>query len=180
MTTHRNWLIERLERYRPIDDDDRACRDRLAAFVRETADCLDRRHPPGHVTASAWIVDPPRAAALLVHHRKLGRWLQPGGHLENDRDTLAAALREVREETGLDSVDIPDDGIFDLDIHAIPARGPEPGHLHYDVRFLFVADPDSPLRLSDESHALRWFGFDEILRLGEDRSIGRMIDKSSI
>ncbi len=178
-THHRDWLIERLAGYRPIDEADRACHERLTAFVRATRDCLDRDHPPGHITASAWIVDPDRTSALLVHHRKLERWLQPGGHIEDDPDTLAAARREVQEETGLDDLEAAN-GIFDLDIHAIPARGHDPEHLHYDVRFLFVAEPTRTLRLSAESHDLRWFTFAEIARLGEDRSIERMIEKSPI
>ena len=73
---------------------------------------------------------------LLAHHRKLGRWLQPGGHSDGDPDTLAVALREAREESGLD-VQALDDAIFDLDLHRIPARDREPAHLHFDVRSPF-------------------------------------------
>ena len=91
---------------------------------------------------------------LLAHHRKLGRWLQPGGHSDGDPDTLAVALREAREESGLD-VRALDDAIFDIDVHRIPARGREPAHLHFDVRFLVQAEHDR-FRVSDESHALAW------------------------
>lgn len=175
---HHDWLLARLEHYHPIDAADEDCRTRLSRFVAETPACFSRHHAPGHVTASAWIVDEGHGSALLVHHRKLDRWLQPGGHVEDDTDTLSAARREIHEETGLDMVVVPEDRIFDLDIHDIPARGEEPAHLHYDVRFLFVARPEDTLRLSAESHDLRWFGFDEILRLGEGPSIDRMVAKS--
>ena len=91
---------------------------------------------------------------LLAHHRKLGRWLQPGGHSDGDPDTLAVALREAREESGLE-VRALDNAIFDIDVHGIPACGCEPAHLHFDVRFLVQAAHDR-FRVSDESHALAW------------------------
>ena len=174
----RDQLLALLERYVPIDSDDCETHARLTDFVRGASDCLNRHHPPGHITVSAWIVDPPCSAALLVHHRKLDRWLQPGGHIEDDASVLAAARREVAEETGLQAVEVYSDGIFDLDIHAIPARKREPEHLHYDVRFLFVADPAQSLQLSDESHDLGWFTNAEVHATGEGRSIDRMIDKA--
>ena len=91
---------------------------------------------------------------VLTHHRKLGRWLQPGGHSDGDPDTLAVALREAREESGLD-VRALDDAIFDIDVHRIPARSCEPAHFHFDVRFLIQAEHDR-FRVSEESDALAW------------------------
>lgn len=174
----RDQLLTLLERYEPIDADDRDTHARLADFAKGSPDCLDRHHPPGHITASAWIVDKERRSALLIHHRKLDRWLQPGGHIENDASVLDAARREVAEETGLKSVDVYLEEIFDLDIHPIPARKDEPEHLHYDVRFLFVADPGQSLELSEESHDLRWFTNAQVRANGEGRSIDRMIEKA--
>ena len=95
----------------------------------------------GHITGSAWVVDIAGNRVLLADHAKLGRWLQPGGHSDGDPDTLAVALREAREESGLD-VRALDDAIFDIDVHRIPARGDEPAHLHFDVRFLVQAEHD--------------------------------------
>jgi len=174
----RDQLLAFLERYVPIDSNDETTHGRLKAFVSVTNDCFNRDHPPGHITASAWIVDRHRSSALLVHHRKLDRWLQPGGHIEDDASVLEASRREVAEETGLHAVEVYSEEIFDLDIHPIPARNNEPAHLHYDVRFLFVADPDQSLRLSEESHDLRWFTNAEIHANGEGRSINRMIEKA--
>ena len=171
-------MLALLERYVPIDTDDSETHKRLTEFAQHTGDCLSRNHPPGHITASAWIVDHQRTSALLVHHRKLDRWLQPGGHIEDDTSVLAAARREVEEETGLQTVTVYSDEIFDLDIHPIPARKNEPAHLHYDVRFLFIADPAQSLQLSEESHDLRWFTNAEIRATGEGRSIDRMIEKA--
>ena len=101
----------------------------------------------GHITASAWVLDRTRTHAALIHHRKLNRWLQPGGHVEDaDATWRAAAQREVTEETGLTHfIRQPDDELFDVDVHPIPARKNEPAHFHYDLRFLFVADVNATL-----------------------------------
>ena len=115
--------------------------------------------------------------ALLTHHRKLDRWLQLGGHIEDDLDILTAALREAREESGLDEIHPVTDAIFDVDVHPIPARKQEPEHFHYDVRFLFQARRGDSLIISDESHDLRWFSIQDLRDLSRDESIDRMVDK---
>jgi 8-oxo-dGTP pyrophosphatase MutT (NUDIX family) len=98
---------------------------------------------------------------LLTHHRKLGRWLQLGGHSDGESDPRQVALREAREESGLARFHFlpqADDPLpLDLDVHPIPAHGGEPAHLHLDVRFLLVAEAGQVLRVSAESKELRWF-----------------------
>lgn len=132
---------------------------------------------PGHLTASAWVLSPDRTEVLLLHHRKLGKWLQPGGHADGDEDLLAVAQRELHEETGLVAA-TPAKDIFDLDIHDIPPFGDVPGHQHFDVRFLMVAgNRDVPQR-NDESHAVRWHHLSRIEELTDEESIRRMVEKS--
>lgn len=129
------------------------------------------------MTASAWIVSEDASRVLLTHHRKLGRWLQLGGHADGDPDLLAVAIREAHEESGLASLStLRGDGspILDADIHAIPGHGADPPHRHYDVRFLLVATTGEPLRRSEESIDLRWVSWEELPRLGADRSLRRM------
>jgi 8-oxo-dGTP pyrophosphatase MutT (NUDIX family) len=102
-----------------------------------------------------------------LHHGKLNRWLQPGGHGEGEIDPCAIALREVREETGLAESELtalfprgaPSNqaALFDVDIHTIPARKTEAEHLHLDLRFAWIAREGSTPRLSEESRALDWF-----------------------
>jgi len=153
--------------------------ERVRRFRRllEGPEALLRTGRPGHITASALVLDPERTKALLVRHRKLGIWLQPGGHVDGSRHWEQAARRELREETGL--AECRGDGrILDLDIHAIPARKDEDAHDHYDVRFLFTADPGHPLRLSDESTDLRWVDADRIAEFTMEESILRMLRKA--
>jgi 8-oxo-dGTP pyrophosphatase MutT (NUDIX family) len=114
-----------------------------------------------------------------VHHAKLNKWLQPGGHADGDENVLQVATREVNEETGITDFSMLAPGIFDLDIHLIPARKDFPGHLHYDVRFAFHASAKTLLKLSDESHDLKWVNLKEIPELtGQNSSILRMIRKT--
>lgn len=157
---HRRELTALLARYAAAWPDEAEVAARFLAFVAAHPQCLWRHCLPGHVTASAWILaDDGRA--LLTHHRKLGRWLQLGGHVDGEPQVERAALREAQEESGMQRFElvrwtgqlVP----LDLDVHAIPARGDEPAHDHWDVRFLLRAAPGQELAVSAESHALCWF-----------------------
>lgn len=127
----------------------------------------------GHITASAFVVHPAEHAVGLILHSKIGRWLQPGGHVEpDDVGIVEAALREVREEVGVRPASTP--WLCDVDIHTFPARRDVPTHLHHDVRVAFRADSDR-LFPGDGADAVRWWSFDEALSLGE--SIARPVRK---
>lgn len=175
---HRDPLLALLAAYRSLDEEDAASCRRIADFVRAHPDCFERSLLVGHVTGSAWIVDPARSRCLLTHHRKLDRWLQLGGHADGQSDVLAVAMREAREESGLRSLRVVDAAVFDCDVHWIPERKQEPGHWHHDVRFLLEADPDEPLVVSAESKDLAWVSLDEVPRLADDASVLRMVART--
>lgn len=124
-------------------------------FLASADAVFERRHAVGHFTGSAWLVDRDGGSVLLTLHAKLGRWLQLGGHADGDPDLAAVALREATEESGLEGL-VVEPEIFDIDRHAIPARGTEPEHWHYDVRFVVRALGSQRYRISEESHALAW------------------------
>ena len=125
------------------------------AFLDDHRDAFERTCGAGHFTGSAWVVSADGARVLLTHHRKLNRWLQPGGHADGDADLRRVALREACEETGLRGLVI-EPAIFDIDRHHIPVRPGEPAHWHYDVRFVVRASADERFVVSAESHALAW------------------------
>ena len=115
---------------------------------------------------------------LLTHHRKLQRWLQPGGHIENDDSNIyEAAIREVVEESGIDEISILQNSIFDIDVHLIPARKDVKEHYHYDIRFLLKAER-TKFVASSESNELAWVGLTEVSNLLGDESVLRMCRKS--
>jgi len=174
----RMTLSDELARYRGANDRERAMVAEVAAFLDEHDDAFERSQLLGHITASAWIVDRERAHALLTHHRKLGRWLQLGGHVDGQPDVRAAALREAQEESGLVEIVALGTAIYDVDVHVIPVRGAEPEHKHYDIRFAFEADRAAPLVVSGESHALAWVALDELDRYETDESVRRLARKT--
>ena len=174
---HRRPLLALLRAHRPVDEGERGSLARIVAFVEENPRCFERSLLSGHVTGSAWVTSRMDDRVVLVHHGKLGRWLQPGGHADGDADVARIAWREASEETGLRSITPAAEAIYDVDVHAIPAHGAESAHFHYDVRFRFFADPDEAPVASAESHAVRWLGLDEATRLSAERSVLRMIEK---
>lgn len=145
----------------------------------EKPDAFLRTCRPGHFTASALILDDSRSRVLLVKHRKLGIWVQPGGHADGEENLLNVTRREVEEETGLSGCRA-ENFVLDLDIHPIPRRKEESAHDHYDVRFLFFADPSLPLVISDESDALQWVDIETLSQYTQDESMLRMLHKAGI
>jgi 8-oxo-dGTP pyrophosphatase MutT (NUDIX family) len=135
------------------------------------------RVDPGHFTASGYVLAPDRSRLVLVHHARLGVWVQPGGHVDpGDAGVVAAAEREIQEETGLADLVLLDAGLFDLDVHPIPARPTLPAHRHYDLRFLFLATGEE-LQVSPESLAVRWVALTELDAIGADSSLRRAAAK---
>jgi len=164
---------ELLLAFEPRDEHQAGERARMLVFAAEHPDALLRTCLAGHFTASGLVLDARGEHALLTHHRKLGRWLQLGGHADGDGNLAAVALREATEESGIAGLRV-DPRPVDLDVHAIPARGAEPEHLHLDLRFQVHAPPGAREVASDESHALAWFAPGGLSGLELDDSVLRL------
>ena len=153
--------------------------DDFLALLGDQADPFVRGRLAGHFTGWAWVASADGMRTLLTHHRKLDRWLQPGGHADGDADLARVALREAEEETGVAGLRLEEGSpIFDLDRHWIPARGEVPGHWHYDVRYVVRAGEDERFVVSAESHDLAWRGIEALLQDPAcDESMRRMAVK---
>lgn len=170
-------LIEQLQAYRPADPREERMRLRILEFVQRNVNCFQRSLRGGHITGSAWVVNRERTHTLLVHHRRLDKWLQPGGHAEDETDALAVAVREAEEETGLRVMPVSKT-IFDVDAHDIPARKRERAHVHYDIRYLMEADMTSRVVVSPESRAVEWVRMNQVAGMNTDESILRLVRKT--
>jgi len=171
-------VLTLLQSHQPTSEKERQDTKQTIEFVQSTSRFWQRDTLPGHITASAWVVDMTYRYAVLVHHKKLNQWFQPGGHIENDIDILAAAKREAMEETGIKQLKVVSNPIFDIDVHSIPANKSMPQHWHFDIRFAFLADAAVQPHVSDESHDVRWVPLEELAQLNNDESIARMAEKT--
>ena len=158
-----------------IGVDQQASLDEVLAFLDEHPDAAERSCSKAHLTGSALVVDATGTRTLLLLHRKLGRWFQPGGHADGDANLAAVAWREATEETGIDGLRLAVPAI-DVDVHRVEPPG-EPPHLHLDLRFLVVAPSGAVEAGNEESLALRWVSEDDLDRLDPpvDASTRRLV-----
>jgi 8-oxo-dGTP pyrophosphatase MutT (NUDIX family) len=175
-------LAQSLRHHEPGDEEEARDRDQILAFVLEHPDPFDRRIPEGHLTGSALVVSSDGTRVLLLHHRKLDRWLQPGGHANpGEVSGEEVALREALEETGIEGLELHGEAPrpLDVDVHDIPARTGEPAHEHLDLRYLVVAPSDAALSPQfEELHDLRWVPWDELEALGPDHGLRRALARA--
>lgn len=166
----------------PTDDKEREDLARMRHFAAVLPRPFSREQAPAHFTGSAVVVDPSGGRVVLVHHGKLKRWLQPGGHAEaaDGGDMEVSALREAREETGCRVHPHPAaPRPLDVDVHTIPARRDEPEHHHLDVRFLVVAEnPEALAHDPAESFGAQWLPWDEALARADEAPLRRLLEKA--
>jgi 8-oxo-dGTP pyrophosphatase MutT (NUDIX family) len=174
---HRFKLLTLLAQYLPTNPEELKFKARIQQFMSDHPNCFERTLAIGHITASCWLLSADASRALLTHHAKLNAWFQLGGHCDGNPDVLAVALREAQEESGINAIEPVSRGIFDLDIHTIPANSREQAHDHYDIRFLLKVTSQEQPQASDESKALRWISKDRADLPAHTPSILRMFDK---
>jgi 8-oxo-dGTP pyrophosphatase MutT (NUDIX family) len=175
-------LADALRRHHPADEGEARDRERILAFVLRHEHPFDRGILEGHLTGSAITVSADGSRVLLLHHRKLDRWLQPGGHGDpGETRGEEVALREVLEESGIRGLALHPTAPrpLDVDVHDIPARGSEPAHEHLDLRYLVMA-PGGATVAPDlaEMHEIRWVPWDEVDTLRPDQGLRRALAKA--
>jgi len=141
----------------PSDGESVKSRDLVLMLLDHTPAPFSRNQfTPGHLTATGLVLAPDGERVLLVHHKRLDRWLLPGGHIEPEDPTPAeAARREVIEETGVSLAARGGAELVGIDVHGIPPKGAEPYHLHHDLIFFFRAATEH-VQTSEESRDVVW------------------------
>lgn len=173
----RAQLLNLLLSYRPSSNEEKETKNEIMSFVRQNPCCFLRSNLIGHITGSCFVLNPEADHILLTHHKKIGRWLQLGGHADGDHDILRVSLREAKEESGIENIVALSENIFDIDIHEIMEHKGVPKHKHYDIRFVFQAQ-NIDFKVSNESLALRWVPLEEVASLDiNNRSLIRMVQK---
>lgn len=170
-------IIDQLRRYGERYPEEQSVVAEFIDFIGRYDKPADRYLLPGHITACVWIRSFDQRKVLLLDHKKLAKWVQLGGHIEPGETPLAAAWREAREESGLTSLRLVSDEIYDLAIHDFPATPDMPAHRHYDIRYLFEADGAEEPRNSPESHAVHWIERRRIQDYSDEASVLRLAAK---
>lgn len=165
-------LIQKIENFSPWNEQEARDKAEILRRLRSGEELYTRENPSAHLTASAWVVSPDRRRVLLAYHRLYDSWAWLGGHADGERDLLAAALREVSEESGLAARPLSTD-IYSLEILTVDGhekRGEYvSSHLHLNVTFLLEGDPAQPVRCKpDENSQVDWFGLEEAVQASSE------------
>ncbi len=178
-------VLMMLETHEPADEKEARDIQRIIDLIAAHPDIFSMTCEVGHITASAAIIEPESRRTLLHYHKRLGRWLQVGGHAEYETDFAQVALREAREETGLpDLQHWPPDAApapIDYDVHTIPQSGDAPKHLHLDFRYVLATrQPEALAPIAGESTRFRWLSSADVRDLGAaiDGSLRRLLGKA--
>lgn len=159
-------LIAQLRVYKPWNAQETQDRAELLRRLESGEELYGRENASAHLTASAWVVSPDRTQVLLAYHNLYDSWSWLGGHADGERDLLSVAMREVREESGLEEVRPLSRDLYSLEILTVDGHEKRgryvSSHLHLNVTFLLEADPAAPVRCKpDENSLVGWFGLGE-------------------
>ena len=161
-------IYQQIKAYRPWNEQERQDQAVILAFLERNPDAFYRTNLLAHMTASAWVVNPQRSKVLMVYHRLYDSWSWAGGHADGEEDLLAVALREVREETGVQRLRPVTEDIYSLEVLTVDGHEKHgkyvPSHLHLNLTYLLEAEENQPLRVCEaENSGVAWFSLTDAL-----------------
>ena len=166
-------IIEEIKKYRPCNAQEQRDQALILDFLEKNGDAFLRSNLLAHMTASSWIVNPERTKTLMVYHNLYDSWSWTGGHADGETDLLSVALREAREETGIEHVRPVSPEIFSLEVLTVDGhekRGEYvPSHLHMNVTYLLEAEESDTLHVCrEENSGVAWFTLEEALKASSE------------
>ncbi len=169
-------LKEQIQNYKPYNEQEENDKEMMLKYIDTFDDVLTRENKMCHFSASNWIVNKERTKIIMAYHNIYKSWAWTGGHADGDSNLLHVALKEAKEETGLDNLKLLSDGIFGIQILTVDShikRGKfVPSHLHLDCCFLLEADEDEQLRIKeDENSGVKWINIEDTLEMTNEEEM---------
>lgn len=181
-------LLDNIRKYNPVNEQEERDKRVMLNFMTNNSDYLDRTNQVAHFTTSIWTVNKERTKTLMVYHNIYNSWSWIGGHADGEEDLSKVAMRELEEETGVKNATLVSDDIFSLEILTVDGHVKKgvyvPSHLHLNVTYLAEADEQEVLLVNeDENQAVRWWTFEEALKVSTEpwmveRVYKKLIQKS--
>ena len=166
-------LVNDIEKYIPVNEQEENDKEVMLAYIQKNSDYLTRENKVAHFTTSIWTVNKEKTKTLMVYHNIYDSWSWIGGHADGEEDLAMVALRELKEETGVESSALVNTDIFSLEILTVDGHMKKgkyvPGHLHFNVTFLAEADEEQTLVVNeDENKGVKWFTFEDALKASSE------------
>lgn len=183
-------LLNEIEKYIPFNEQEEKDKKIMLDYMQKNSDYLTRENEVAHFTTSIWTVNKERTKTLMVYHNIYDSWSWIGGHADGEEDLAKAALRELKEETGVENAVLVDKDIFSLEILTVDGHMKKgkyvPSHLHFNVTYLAEAEEDQILVINEEENkGVKWFSLEEALKASSEpwmveRVYKKLIEKSKI
>lgn len=166
-------FIESLINYVPYNEQEEKDKKFMLNYIDNSANILDRTNIVAHFTASSWIVNKARDKVLMIYHNIYDSWSWTGGHADGDDDLLAVAVKEAKEETGVDNILPVDGSIYSIEVITVDGhikRGEYvSSHLHLNITYLLEADESEDLSVKeDENSAVSWFDMECVVEASSE------------
>lgn len=166
-------LKEQIEKYEPYNEQEKKDKETMLKYINTFDDVLTRNNEFGHFTASAWVLNKEKTKVLMIYHNIYKSWAWTGGHADGDVDLLGTAIREVKEETGVNNVKVLNDDIFSLEIicgNGHVKRGKYvSSHVHLNLTYLLEVDESEVLKVKpDENSGVKWINIEDVGKVSNE------------
>lgn len=175
-------LKEKIQKYKPYNEQEEKDKEIMLKYIETFEDVLTRNNEFGHFTASSWVVNKERTKVLMIYHNLYKSWAWTGGHADGEIDLLGTAIRELKEETGVNNVKVLNDDIFSLEIICVNGhikRGKYvSSHVHLNLTYFLEVDEEETLKIKeDENSGVKWINIEDVEKVSNEEWIINVVYK---